>query len=78
MPIHNIYGIWRVAFTLLALSTIGLVSGMRTSLSDHENDMMEDGTFVYGTLSAVKKAALFKDFETEYGRKVMITRLLLY
>ena len=77
MPIHNIYGIWRVAFTLLALSTIGLVSGMRTSLSDHENDMMEDGTFVYSTLSALKKAELFEDFELKYSPKVIITRLLL-
>lgn len=74
MPVHNIYGVWRIAFTLMALSTNGLVSAMRTSLSDHENDMMADGTFVYGTLSAVKKAALFKDFVKANGIKVIITR----
>ena len=50
---------------------------MRARLSDHKNDMMEDGIFVYGTLSAVKKAELFEDFETKHSREVIITRLLL-
>ena len=72
MPIHSIYGIMRVALTLVALSTNGLVSAMRASLSDLENQMMDNGTFVYGSLSAVRKAVLFKDFETEYKRKVTL------
>lgn len=48
---------------------------MRTSLTDHENDMMKDGTFVSGPLSAVQKAVLFKDFETVFSRKVMLAGL---
>jgi hypothetical protein len=78
MLIHNIYGVWRIAFTLLALSTNGLISALHTSLTDHENDMMKNGTFVYSTLSAIKKAALFNDFQTTYSRKVVITRFQLY
>ena len=38
--------------------------------------MMADGTFVYGTLSTVKKVALFKDFQAAYGLKVILTRNL--
>ena len=71
MPIHNIYGMWRITFTLIALSTNGLVSAMRASLSDHENDMMDDGTFVYSTLSAVQKAELFEDYLATFSRGVM-------
>lgn len=72
MPIHNIYGVLTTAFTLLALNTNGLVSATYASLTDHENDMMEDGTFVYSSLPAIKKAALFKDFETTYSQEVII------
>ena len=45
---------------------------MHASLTDHENDMMEDGAFVYSSLSAKKKALLFTDFETTYFRKVVL------
>ena len=72
MPIHSIYGVWTIAFTVLSLSTDGLVAAMRTSLTDHENDMMENGTFVYSTLSAKQRALLFRDFETKYSRKVVL------
>lgn len=61
----------RLTFTLLALSSAGLVLGMRTSLSDLDNKMMEDGTFVYGSLSAVQKILLFKDYEATYFREVI-------
>ena len=40
---------------------------MRTSLSDLDNEMMEDGTFVYGSLSAVQQILLFKEYETTYS-----------
>ena len=39
MAIHNIYAVWRIAFTLLALSTNGLVSAMRAKLTDHESQI---------------------------------------
>ena len=60
----------RLTFTLLALSSAGLVWGMRTSLSDLDNQMMEDGTFVYGSLSAVQQMLLFKDYEKTFLREV--------
>ena len=72
MPIHNTYGVLTTAFTLLALNTNGLVSATHASLTDHENDMMEGGTFVYSSLTAIKKVALFKDFETTYCHEVII------
>ena len=77
MPIRNIRRVLTITFASLALNTNGLVSATHASLTDHENDMMEDGTFVYNTLSAIKKAALLKDFETMHSRVVIITRLLL-
>ena len=43
---------------------------MRTSLSDLDNQMMEDGTFVYGSLSAVQQMLLFKDYEKTFLREV--------
>lgn len=72
MPIHSIYKAWSIAFTILAWSADGHVSAMHASLTDHENDMMEDGAFVYSSLSAKKKALLFTDFETTYFRKVVL------
>ena len=75
MTIHNIFGVLSITFALLALNTNRLLSTMRTSLTDHENDMMKDGTFVSGPLSAVQKAVLFKDFETVFSRKVILAGL---
>ena len=44
--------------------------GMRASLTEQENHMMDDGTFVYGALSSKRKAVLFKEYEITYSRKV--------
>jgi hypothetical protein len=71
MPVSSMRGLCRLAFTLLALSSAGLAWGMRTSLSDLENEMMENGTFVYGSLSAVQQTRLFKDYETTHAREVI-------
>lgn len=43
---------------------------MRTSLTDEENQMMENGTFVYNSLSTRQKKTLFNDYEITYSRKV--------
>ena len=54
---------------------------MRTSLSDLGNQTMEDGTFVYSSLSAVQQTLLFKDYEITHSCEVIFhlipTSLLL-
>ena len=70
MSASAINGAWMMTVTLLALSSMGLVSGMQTSLTDYENEMMQNGTLVYNSLSTGQKATLFKDFEITYSREV--------
>ena len=77
MQFRNMNGIWIVIFTFLAVSSNELVCGMRTSLSEEDNEMMEDGTFAYNAQSQRTKAVLFKDFVKTFSRQVIIARLLL-
>ena len=72
MPVFSMTGLCQLAFTLLALNSNGLAWGMRTSLSDLDNEMMEKGTFVYGSLSALQQTLLFKDYEIAHSREVML------
>ena len=44
---------------------------MRSSLSEMDNQMIGDGTFVYCSLSAIQQILLFKDYETTYSREVI-------
>ena len=64
-------GIWRITFTLLALSSNELVCGMRTSLSEEDNAMMVSGTFVYDSQSERNKEILFEDFVKAFAREVI-------
>ena len=45
---------------------------MRTSLSDLENQMMHNGSFMYSLLSSKKTTVLFRDYITTYSRKVIL------
>ena len=72
MSTITVFGVWKLTFALFALGSKGLVSGMRTSLTDEENQMMERGTFVYNSLSTRQKKMLFNDYEITYSRKVTI------
>ena len=47
-----------------------LASAEMQSLTEHENHMMRNGTFVYGALSPQQQEALFDDFQGEYSREV--------
>ena len=57
-----------MAWTLLLLS---LISAMQTSLSDLENQMMDNGTFTYSLLSDQRKTELFRKFQISFFRKVV-------
>ena len=46
------------------------LTGIFTSMTELENQMMEKGTFVFGTLSSERVEALFEDFQTVYSHKV--------
>ena len=70
MSVKTVFGVWTLIIALFALNSEVLVSGMRTSLTDEENHMMENGTFIYDSLSARQKTMLFKDYEMTYSRKV--------
>lgn len=70
MPICITTTIWCMTVTLLALNADGHINGMRASLTEQENQMMDNGTFAYSALSSRRKAVLFKDYEITYSRKV--------
>lgn len=70
MSVVTFNGACKTAVTLLALCHNRFVTGMRTSLTEHENLMMENGTFVYSSLSSEEQALLFKDFEILFSREV--------
>ena len=50
------------AVTLLALTTQRLIAGKSTSLTERANQMTDNGTIVYGTLSPQRHEASFEDF----------------
>lgn len=70
--------IWWLAAAFLALHADGHLMGMHASLTEQENQMMDNGTFLYNALSSRRKAALFKEYEITYARKVRFGTKLTY
>ena len=71
MPLLTVNGVWRLTFTLLTISSGGLVRGMHTSLSDMENERMQNGSLIYSLLSTRQQIVLFKNFMTANSRQVI-------
>ena len=63
-------GIWRTAVTFLVLNTVRIIADTYESMTDHENQMMTKGEFVFSTLSSQRQEALFEDFQISFSRKV--------
>ena len=76
MPLLTVNGVWRLTLTLLFISSGGFVWGMRTSLSDLENERMQNGTLIYSLLSSRQQILLFKDFMTLNAVQVIFDTVL--
>lgn len=79
MSVFTLRAVSKTLLVLLALGACSLISGATTCLTEDENYMVGNGTFVYSTLSSEQQEALFEDFEIAYSRKVKCeTKLTLH
>ena len=69
MSIITVGRAWKATVILVLLYLEGL-TGIFTSMTELENQMMDKGTFVFSTLSPERLEKLFEDFQTTYSRKV--------
>ena len=63
---------WNILLLLLALRSDALIATIVPCLTEHENQMMAAGTFVYSSLSSQQEAMLFVDYEVAHSRKVKL------
>ena len=47
-----------------------LIAEVMASLTEHENNMMTDGTFIYASLTPEQQEALFEDFQIAYSIQI--------